>query len=128
MFFEKIVAAPADPILGLTDEFKNDTRADKINLGVGIYKTNEGKTPVLNCVKKAEEIIFKNETTKSYLPIFGTPEYGCLVRELVLGKDSEIIANDRARTCQAPGGTGALRIGADFLKQQIVTTIKLLMV
>jgi aspartate/tyrosine/aromatic aminotransferase len=121
MFFEKIVAAPADPILGLTDEFKNDTRADKINLGVGIYKTNEGKTPVLNCVKKAEEIIFKNETTKSYLPIVGTPEYGCLVRELVLGKDSEIIANDRARTCQAPGGTGALRIGADFLKQQNVT-------
>lgn len=121
MFFEKIVAAPADPILGLTEEFKNDSRADKINLGVGIYKTNEGKTPILNCVKKAEEIILKTETTKSYLPIVGSPEYGRLVRELVLGADSEIIKADRARTCQAPGGTGALRIGADFLKQQGVT-------
>ncbi len=121
MFFEKIVAAPADPILGLTEEFKNDNRANKINLGVGIYKTNEGNTPVLKCVKKAEEIILANEKTKSYLPIVGTPEYGALVRELVFGKDSEVLANNRARTCQAPGGTGALRIGADFLKQQNVT-------
>ena len=121
MFFEKIVAAPADPILGLTEEFKNDPRTDKINLGVGIYKTNDGVTPILKCVKKAEEIIFKEETTKSYLPIVGTPEYGKLVRELVFGKDSEVIASDRARTTQAPGGTGALRIGADFLKQQSVT-------
>lgn len=122
MFFDKIVAAPADPILGLTEEFKNDPRANKINLGVGIYKTNEGVTPVLKCVKKAEEIIFKNETTKSYLPIVGTPEYGRLVRELLFGKDSEVIAHDRARTVQGPGGTGSLRIGADFLKQQNVTT------
>lgn len=122
MFFEKIVAAPADPILGLTEEFKKDTRADKINLGVGIYKTNEGNTPVLKCVKKAEEIILKNETTKSYLPIVGSPEYGSLVRELIFGKDSEILAANLARTTQAPGGTGALRIGADFLKQQNVTT------
>ena len=121
MFFEKIVAAPADPILGLTEEFKNDPRTDKINLGVGIYKTNEGVTPILKCVKKAEEIILKEETTKSYLPIVGTPEYGKLVRELVFGADSEVIASDRARTTQAPGGTGALRVGADFLKQQNVT-------
>ena len=121
MFFEKIVAAPADPILGLTEEFKNDPRTDKINLGVGIYKTNDGVTPILKCVKKAEEIILKEETTKSYLPIVGTPEYGKLVRELVFGADSEVIASDRARTTQAPGGTGALRIGADFLKQQSVT-------
>ncbi len=121
MFFDNIVAAPADPILGLTEEFKNDTRADKINLGVGIYKTNEGVTPILKCVKQAEKIIFDTETTKSYLPIVGSPEYGRLVRELVLGKDSEIIAADRARSVQAPGGTGALRIGADFLVQQNVT-------
>ena len=121
MFCDNIVAAPADPILGLTEEFKNDPRTDKINLGVGIYKTNDGVTPILKCVKKAEEIIFKEETTKSYLPIVGTPEYGKLVRELVFGKDSEVIASDRARTTQAPGGTGALRIGADFLKQQSVT-------
>ncbi len=121
MFFEKIVAAPADPILGLTEEFKNDTRSDKINLGVGIYKNNAGQTPILKCVKKAEEIILSTETTKSYLPIVGAPEYGQLVRELVLGKDSDIIKADRARTAQAPGGTGALRVGADFLKQQNVT-------
>ncbi len=121
MFFEKIAAAPADPILGLTEEFKNDSRAEKINLGVGIFKNNEGQTPILKCVKKAEEIILATEKTKSYLPIVGAPEYGRLVRELVLGKDSEILAADRARTAQAPGGTGALRVGADFLKQQNVT-------
>jgi aspartate/tyrosine/aromatic aminotransferase len=121
MFFEKIVTAPADPILGLTEEFKNDPRPNKINLGVGIYKTNEGNTPILKCVKKAEEIIYKTETTKSYLPIVGSPEYGQLVRELIFGADSDVIKSNRARTCQAPGGTGALRIGADFLKQQDVT-------
>ena len=84
MFFEKIAAAPADPILGLTEEFKNDSRAEKINLGVGIFKNNEGQTPILKCVKKAEEIILATEKTKSYLPIVGAPEYGRLVRELVL--------------------------------------------
>ncbi len=122
MFFDKVAAAPADPILGLTEEFKNDPNPNKINLGVGVYKNDNGETPVLSCVKKAEKVILDSEKTKSYLSIPGTPAYGQLVRELVFGKDHEIIASNRACTAQAPGGTGALRVGADFLFQQKIAS------
>ena len=77
--FEKVTQAPADPILGLTEEFRNDPRTNKINLGVGIYKDDAGATPVLNCVKKAEKILLETETTKNYLSIEGNLEYGQLV-------------------------------------------------
>lgn len=118
MFFDKIEAAPADPILGLTEEFRNDTKPNKINLGVGVYKNDAGETPVLKTVKKAEKIILDTEKTKSYLSIPGTPEYGRLVQSLVFGEGDEIVVSKRACTAQAPGGTGALRVGADFLIQQ----------
>jgi aspartate/tyrosine/aromatic aminotransferase len=118
MFFDKVVAAPADPILGLTEEFRKDPNPGKINLGVGVYKNDAGETPVLKCVKKAEKIILDTEKTKSYLSIPGTPEYGKLVQELVFGADHEIYTSGRACSAQAPGGTGALRVGADFLIQQ----------
>ncbi|MEZ8025954.1 amino acid aminotransferase [Enterovibrio norvegicus] len=117
--FEKIVAAPADPILGLTEEFKADARAEKINLGVGIYKDESGNTPVLATVKKAEAILLEKETTKSYLSIPGTPEYGLAVQKLLFGDDATIIADKRAQTAQAPGGTGALRVAAEFIKRQL---------
>ncbi|WP_318466998.1 amino acid aminotransferase [Photobacterium leiognathi] len=117
--FEKITAAPADPILGLTEEFKADTRATKINLGVGIYKDETGNTPVLATVKKAEAILLDTEKTKSYLSIPGTPEYGLAVQQLLFGKDATIIAEKRAQTAQAPGGTGALRVAAEFIKRQL---------
>ena len=120
MFFDKIEAAPADPILGLTEEFRNDTKPNKINLGVGVYKNDAGETPVLKTVKKAEKIILDTEKTKSYLSIPGTPEYGRLVQGLVFGEGDEIVVSKRACTAQAPGGTGALRVGADFLMQQKV--------
>ena len=122
MFFDKVQAAPADPILGLTEEFRNDPNPNKINLGVGVYKNDQGETPVLSCVKKAEKIILDSEKTKSYLSIPGTAEYGNLVRELVFGKDSEICSEGRACTAQAPGGTGALRVGGDFLAQQKIAS------
>jgi len=112
--FEQISMAPADPILGLTDAFKSDARAEKINLGVGIYKNEDGHTPVLNTVKKAEAILLETETTKSYLSIEGSPAYGVAVQSLLFGKDSDIISANRARTAQSPGGTGALRNAADF--------------
>ncbi len=80
--FEKVTQAPADPILGLTEEFRNDPRTNKINLGVGIYKDEAGATPILNCVKKAEKILLETETTKNYLSIEGNLEYGQLVQEL----------------------------------------------
>lgn len=117
--FEKVVAAPADPILGLTEEFKNDGRTDKINLGVGIYKNEQGETPVLNTVKKAEAVLLQNEKTKSYLTIEGTAEYGLAVQKLLFGEGSDIIAEKRAKTAQAPGGTGALRVAGEFIKRQL---------
>ena len=83
--FEKVVAAPADPILGLTEEFKNDPRKEKINLGVGIYKNETGETPVLATVKKAEAALLESEKTKSYLTIEGTAEYGLAVQKLLFG-------------------------------------------
>ncbi len=116
--FEKVTAAPADPILGLTEEFRNDHRSHKINLGVGIYKNDAGDTPILKTVKKAEQILLDTEKTKNYLSIEGNAEYGVLVQGLLFGTDSEIVTSRRARTAQAPGGTGALRIGAEFLARQ----------
>ncbi len=117
--FDKVLAAPADPILGLTEEFKKDTRAEKINLGVGIYKNEEGQTPVLNTVKKAEAVLLENEKTKSYLTIEGTAEYGLAVQKLLFGADAEIVNQKRAKTAQAPGGTGALRVAGEFIKRQL---------
>lgn len=118
MFFEKVEAAPADPILGLTEEFRRDPNPAKINLGVGVYKNDAGDTPVLECVKKAEQKILEDEKTKSYLSIPGTAEYGKLVQDLLFTSESSIVCDHRACTAQAPGGTGALRVGADFLIQQ----------
>lgn len=117
--FEKVVAAPADPILGLTEEFKKDPRAEKINLGVGIYKNEQGETPVLATVKKAEAALVETEKTKSYLTIEGTSEYGLAVQKLLFGENAEIIADKRAKTAQAPGGTGALRVAGEFIKRQL---------
>jgi aspartate aminotransferase len=115
--FEKIEMAPADPILGLTDAFKKDTNPDKVNLGVGVYKDEEGKTPILNSVKAAEKIILAEEKTKSYLPIDGSPEYKKLVQKLLFGKNSELIPSGKIATVQTPGGTGGLKIAADFIKK-----------
>lgn len=121
MFFDRIEAAPADPILGITVAFKNDPRPDKINLGVGVYKNEQGETAILNSVKKAEKIIYETENTKSYLPIGGLPEYGRFARELIFGKGHEYVDGGKAVSVHCPGGTGALRIGADFLHMQNVT-------
>jgi len=117
--FEKISAAPADPILGLNDEFNNDTRTHKINLGIGVYKDANGKTPVLNSVKKAEAILLEKENTKSYLSIPGTVEYALAVQKILFGDNAQIIADRRAQTAQAPGGTGALRLAAELIKRQL---------
>lgn len=117
--FENVSMAPADPILGLTDAFKKDQRAEKINLGVGIYKNEDGLTPILATVKEAEKRLLAEETTKSYLSMEGLASYGQAVQTLLFGKDSTIISDKRARTAQAPGGTGALRIGADFAVKKL---------
>lgn len=113
--FEQIPVAPPDPILGLTDAFRKDTRPEKINLGVGIYQDEQGQTPVLASVKRAEQLLWQEEPTKEYLGIGGDPLYTERIRSLVFG---ETLPANRSVTMQAPGGTGALRIAADFLHQQ----------
>ncbi len=115
--FEELQMAPADPILGLTEAFNNDPNPDKINLGVGVYKDESGKTPILACVKAAEGEILKAETTKSYLPIPGGAEFAAATQQLLFGAGSDIITNSKAATVQTPGGTGALRIAGEFLKK-----------
>lgn len=114
--FEHISPAPPDAILGLTEAFKKDPSPHKINLGVGVYKDDAGTTPVLHCVKEAEQRLASEQTTKSYLPMPGAPEYAALVQGLLFGEGGEVIESGRARTAHTPGGTGGLRVGADTLK------------
>ena len=113
--FEVLETAPPDPILGLTEAFKKDSNPAKINLGVGVYKDAQGNTPVFDSVKQAEERVLAAQTSKSYLAIDGAPEYAQAVQELLFGADSEIIAGQRAITAHTPGGTGGLRVAADFV-------------
>lgn len=115
--FEHLTAAPPDAILGLTEAFKKDPRPDKINLGVGVYTTDEGATPVLASVKQAEAQLLAEEKTKNYLAIPGTPVYATEVQKLLFGADHGIVTSRRAATAQTPGGTGGLRVAADFIKK-----------
>jgi aspartate/tyrosine/aromatic aminotransferase len=113
--FEKVEAAPKDAILGLTEAFKADPRAEKINLSVGVYQDENGKTPLLECVKEAERRLAAAPTTKSYLPISGLADYCRAVAELAFGAEAEPLASKRVAWAQTPGGTGALRVAADFI-------------
>ena len=115
--FETVTAAPPDAILGLTEAFRKDPRTDKLNLSVGVFKDDQGRTPVLKCVKEAERRLLDGESTKTYLSIEGPAEYGRAVRELMFGADHEIVKSNRACTAQCPGGTGALRVAADFTRK-----------
>ncbi|EFN01001.1 amino acid aminotransferase [Actinobacillus pleuropneumoniae] len=116
--FNHIQAAPADPILGLGEAFKAEQRAGKINLGIGVYMNAEGKTPIVKAVKKAEALLLEQETNKNYLTIDGVQAFNAYTQELLFGKGAEIIASGRAKTAQSLGGTGALRIAAEFIKRQ----------
>lgn len=114
---ERLDMAPPDPILGLTAAFKADPAPDKINLGVGVYQDDQGRTPVPEVVRRAEKRVFEAETTKSYLPIDGSPEFVCAVQTLLLGDGHRLLSERRAVTLQTPGGTGALRVAGDFIHQ-----------
>ncbi len=117
MILNELQPAPPDAILGLTEAFKQDTRENKINLGVGVYQDDTGVTPVLQSVKAAEERLLATETSKSYMSIGGAPEYKAHVQALLFGAEHAIVREQRARTAHTPGGTGGLRVGAEFLKQ-----------
>lgn len=115
--FGAVDLAPRDPILGVSEAFNSDPNPRKVNLGVGIYCDDNGKVPLLDCVKRAEREITDKATPRSYLPIDGIPAYDKAVQSLLLGAESEAVALGRAVTVQALGGTGGLRIGADFLRK-----------
>lgn len=115
--FEALQMAPVDPILGLSETFRNDPRPDKVNLTAGVYKDETGNTPIFSTVKKAEEILLGKEKTKTYLAIEGDAAYGTLTRELMFGKDHPLVSNGCAVTAATPGGTAALRIAAEFIKR-----------
>lgn len=116
--FENINAAPADPILGLGEAFKADNRSNKINLGIGVYKDAKGNTPIMKAVKAAEQRLLDVETSKNYLAIDGVADFNARTQVLLFGESSPIIKNQRAKTVQSLGGTGALRIAAEFIKRQ----------
>ena len=115
--FSAVELAPRDPILGLNEAFNADTRATKVNLGVGVYFNEEGKIPLLRAVRDAEKARVEAALPRGYLPIEGLAAYDAAVQTLLLGSDSPLIAAGRVVTAQALGGTGALKIGADFLKR-----------
>jgi aspartate/tyrosine/aromatic aminotransferase len=122
-FFDSLESAPPDSILGLNESFKNDPNPDKINLTVGVYQDESGVTPIFECIKLAEKQLVDTESSKSYLPINGSPEFGLAVQKLLFGTDDqgtdhEIVRSKRAVTAQSPGGTGALRIAGDFLQKK----------
>jgi len=109
--------APRDPILGITEGYNADANPSKVNLGVGVYYDDAGKVPLLECVKRAEKKLVDSMPPRSYLPIDGIPAYDKRVQELVFGTESRAIAEKRVITVQALGGTGGLKLGADFLKR-----------
>jgi aromatic-amino-acid transaminase len=108
--------APRDPILGLTETYNSDKNPKKVNLGVGVYYDDNGKVPLLECVRRAEQILVEQAAPRSYLPIDGLADYDRAVQSLVFGAESMPLREGRIVTVQALGGTGGLRVGADFLR------------
>ena len=114
--FSAVEMAPRDPILGLNEQFNADTNPAKVNLGVGVYFDDNGKLPLLGCVLAAEKAMMEAPKPHGYLPIDGIAAYDTAVKALVFGADSEPVTSGRVATIQALGGTGGLKVGADFLK------------
>ena len=114
--YQNVAMAPRDPILGLNEQFNTDPRPQKVNLGIGVYSDDAGRLPLLKAVRTAEQLHFEGALPRGYLPIEGLAAYNLGAQKLLLGADSSLIAEGRAITIESIGGTGALKIGADFLK------------
>ncbi len=114
---EKFKLLPPDPILGLMDAYRQDSSADKIDLGVGVYKDEQGNTPVLAAVKQAEQQILETETSKAYIGPAGDSGFNDGIQQLLFGTDHSARQAERIRTVQAPGGCGALRVAAELIKR-----------
>lgn len=115
--FSAIQALPADPILGLIAKYAADQNPDKVDLGVGVYKDELGSTPIMDAVRKAEEVCYRREDTKSYIGPAGQPEFNDGIRDLIFGQGHSALRDNRVNTVLTPGGCGALRVGAEFLKR-----------
>jgi len=113
--FSAVQMAPRDPIFGLNDQFASDTNPHKVNLGVGVYFDDNGKLPLLECVRKAEHAMLESPKARNYLPMDGIAAYDTAVKGLVFGAQSQVVTSGRVATVQSLGGTGGLKIGADFL-------------
>ncbi|MCP2041593.1 aromatic-amino-acid transaminase [Neisseria sp. HSC-16F19] len=120
--FQHVEFYPGDPILGLMDKFAQDPRTDiKVNLGVGVYYDEEGRLPVLECVKTAEAAIANPPRPRGYLPMEGLAGYRSACQRLLFGENSAVVAEGRVATVEALGGSGALKVGADFIRQWFPT-------
>jgi aromatic-amino-acid transaminase len=117
--FASVQLAPRDPILGLNEQFQADANPAKVNLGVGVYFDDSGKLPLLKCVQEAEKQMAAAPKARGYLPIDGIAAYDSAVKGLVFGADSAVFKSGRVATVQALGGTGGLKVGADFLKRTV---------
>ena len=115
--FSAVEMAPRDPILGLNEQFAADSNPKKVNLGVGVYYDDNGKLPLLACVQKAEQAMMEKPSARGYLPIDGIAAYDSAVQALVFGAQSPSVQAKRVATVQCLGGTGGLKVGADFLKR-----------
>ena len=115
--FESLKPVAMDPILGLMAAYRADTRTNKIDLGIGVYMNDRGHTPVMTSVKEAETQLMQLETTKSYQGIAGDPDYNQRIIELLFGADHSILNSGRIKSIQAPGGSGALRVGAEVIQR-----------
>jgi aromatic-amino-acid transaminase len=115
--FSSVQLAPKDPIFGLTEAYNADQRPSKVNLGVGVYYTDEGKVPLLRAVLEAEKEVVAKEAPRAYIPIEGPNPYNSAVQNLLFGKDSALIQAGQVVTAECLGGTGALRVGGDFVKR-----------
>ncbi|WP_307697523.1 amino acid aminotransferase [Variovorax paradoxus] len=116
MHFAQVQPFAGDPILSLNEDFGRDARADKVNLGIGVYLDEQGVLPMMAAVREAEVRVFERGGPKPYLPMSGAAEYRRLAQELAFGADAPVLREGRVATVQTLGGSGALRIGADFLK------------
>ena len=115
--FSSVQLAPKDPIFGLTEAYTADQRPGKVNLGVGVYYTDEGKVPLLRAVLEAEKELVAKQSPRAYVPIEGPNPYNSAVQNLLFGADSPLIKEGRVVTAECLGGTGALRVGGDFVKR-----------
>ena len=113
--FNNLKMLPPDPVFGLSEQFAKDERSDKVNLTIGIYKNNDGVTPIFEAVHKAEELLLKDERSKSYLSIEGDPLYRKLSQQLIFGENSNLVLNKKVQSIQTPGGTGAIKVFSDFI-------------